>query len=65
MLTFIWKDTAFKINYQLHMTRIYFLNIFAVFNLKDSVLGGIYDDRFCVQKQKSESWVHSKFILEK
>lgn len=52
MLTFIWKDTAFKMNYQLHITRIYFLNIFAIFNLKDGVLRGIYYDRFVFKTKK-------------
>lgn len=39
-------------NYQLHMSRIYFLNFLAVFNLRDGVLRGIYYDRFCIQNKK-------------
>lgn len=35
--------------YQLHLTWIYFLNIFDVFNLKENVLHRIYYSIFCIK----------------
>lgn len=40
--------------YQLHMTWIYLLNIFDIFNLTENVLRRIYYSIFCIKNKKTK-----------